>query len=263
MKDTRRADLNMYVAKSNELIQKSRYTLSLMSQQIIDFALSKIKPDDNEDTWYSFTVKEFCHATNTADNEGRTYNLIKNTMKEELRDKSWWIETEDGKLTTISWLSKVKAEKGDGTIEYKFDEDMHRYIFHLLEDGNFTTYKLSDTYVFKSKYTYSLFQLFKSYTYKNYFSKYDEKIIDFSVDDLKKKLDCEKYRYADFNRRVLKPSIAELNEKCQEFNITVEELHQGTKVTKVQFILTSPRAGEIIQRKAKTREILYGTKGKQ
>lgn len=264
MKDTRRADLNMYVAKSNELIQKSIYSLSLLSQQIIDFSISKIKPDDNEDTWYSFSVKDFCHSTNTSDDQGRTYNLIKNTMKEELRDKSWWIRTEDGKLTTISWLSKVKTEKGDGTIEFKFDEDVFRYLFNLMENGNFTTYKLSDTYVFKSKYTYALFQLFKSYTYKDYFSKHDEKIVEFNVENLKQQLDCQTYRYADFNRRVLKPSIAEINEKCQDFNIMTEEIHQGTKVVKVIFVLTSPRAGEIVMRKAKTREILYGsTKGKK
>ena len=266
MKDTRSVDLSMYVAKSNELIQKSKYSLSLLSQQLIDFAISKIKPGDTADTWYDFTVKEFCHSSNIHDTQGTTYNQIRTTMKEELRDKSWWILTEDGKYTTISWFSKVKAEKGDGTIEFKFDEDVHRYLFDLLDpdkSGNFTTYRLKDTYAFKSKYTYALYQLFKSYTLRNYFSRHDEKIVDFDVDRLKEQLGCEKYRYADFHRRVLNPSVQEMNEKCQEFNVMLEELHEGKRVVKVQFILTRPRAREILDKEALTRELLYKDKAKK
>lgn len=266
MRDTRTADLNMYVAKSNELIQKSKYTLSLLSQQLIDFSISKIKPGDTADTWYEFTVKEFCHSSNIHDTQGTTYKQIRHTMKEELKDKSWWIKTEDGLMTTISWFSKVKANDGDGTIKFKFDEDVHRYLFHLLEqdrNGNFTSYRLKDTYAFKSKYTYSLFQIFKSHIGRDYFSRWDEKILDYDVDQLKEQLDCENYRFADFNRRVLKLAIEELNEKCQDFNVEMIEFHEGKKVIKIQFILTYPRAGQIIEKSAKTRELLYKDKAKK
>ena len=236
------------------------------NKKLCDFAISKIKPGDTAETWYDFTVKEFCHSSNISDTQGTTYNQIRTTMKEELRDKSWWILTEDGKYTTISWFSKVKAEKGDGTIAFKFDEDVHRYLFDLLDpdrNGNFTTYRLKDTYAFKSKYTYALYQLFKSYTVKNYFSKHDEKIVEFEVDKLKEQLGCDKYRYADFNRRVLKPSLEEINEKCEEFNAVMQEFHEGKKVAKVQFVLTPPRGVEIVQKNATTRDILYRDKAKK
>ena len=258
MKDNRQQDIRLYVAKSNDLIRRSKYTLNLQAQQIVDFALTRIKPDDVPGQWYSFSIKDYCHSHGIADDQGNTYAAIKETAKN-LRDKSWWIKTEDGKYTTIAWFDKVKYSDNDGTIEYTFDSDVDKYVIDLIRTGNFTAFLLGDLNVFRSKYTYDLYQILKSYLFKDYFSKHDEKIIYYNADELKEQLGCQQYRYADFHRRALDIAVKELNEKCIEFNVTVEELHIGRKVDKLCFILTPTRAGQIIERKDKKRKQLNRT----
>ena len=48
------ADREQYVVKANDLIRKTRYSLTAQQQKIILFAISKIKPDDDITTKYTF-----------------------------------------------------------------------------------------------------------------------------------------------------------------------------------------------------------------
>ena len=100
MKDTRISDRNQFVVKSNDLIQKSRYSFNLEAQRIILFAISKIKPQDTVDEWYEFSVSDICHACGIIDNSGANYIMIKNYLKD-LRDQSWFIDMPDGTSTTV------------------------------------------------------------------------------------------------------------------------------------------------------------------
>lgn len=254
MKDTRLSDRNQFVVKSNDLIQKSRYSFNLEAQRIILFAISKIKPQDTVNEWYEFSVSDICHACGITDDSGANYILIKNYLKE-LRDKSWYIDMPDGTSTTVSWLDKVKINQGSGTVQVRFDEDLSNYLFDLRR--RYTQYKLDTVLCFKSKYSIRLYELMKSYLMRDTLIKNAEKDIDFALDDLKKRLDAETYdRYADFKRKVLTPAIREINRFSDDMSITYEEITSGKKVEKIAFILTHPRTRVIMENRQNKRDTL-------
>lgn len=256
MKDTRAFDRDMIVAKSNELIQKSIYTLNNTDLQLVDFSVSKIKPSDYPEEWYSFSITDFCHARGITDDAGKYYIEIKESMQK-LRDKSWLIKTDDNKLTTVSWFSKVKFAEKSGIIEFQFDPDVKRFLFDLQSD--YSSYRLGNVLCFRSKYSVALYQILKSCIVKNYFdrSRAKEKIVEFGINDLKERLDCEQYKnFADFDKRALKPAVNEINKYCDEFTVVMEEVKHGVKVQKIIFILTEPTYGDKIIRRNNQRKQL-------
>ena len=56
---------NQRVIKSNDLIQKSRFHLSLQEQKIILYLISKVKPNDNNFLLAEFDTTEFCNQKRT------------------------------------------------------------------------------------------------------------------------------------------------------------------------------------------------------
>lgn len=48
-----------YVAKRNDMIQKSKNSLGVVERKAVAYVLSKVKPDDNPNTVYAFDCQEF------------------------------------------------------------------------------------------------------------------------------------------------------------------------------------------------------------
>ena len=82
------------VVKGNELIQKSRFELSLQEQKTIAYICSMIKPIDTLDRInrvpfqleYEFSIRDYCKVCGIDYNNGKNYTDIKNTLKQ-LRDQ--------------------------------------------------------------------------------------------------------------------------------------------------------------------------------
>ena len=75
------------VVKANDLIQKSRFSLSLQQQKIVLYLISQIKPYDEDFKVYSFDIKEFCKVCGIDSDGGKTYAELKEQIKA-IRDKS-------------------------------------------------------------------------------------------------------------------------------------------------------------------------------
>ena len=52
--------LEKQVVKANDLIQKSRFNLSLQQQKIVLYLISQITPYDEEFKLYEFSILDFC-----------------------------------------------------------------------------------------------------------------------------------------------------------------------------------------------------------
>ena len=80
---------NKFVVKANDLIQKSRFDLSLLQQKVVLYLISQIKPWDEDFTLYEFSIKEFCKVCGIEEKSGRNYQMLKSTIKEiaDKRDK--------------------------------------------------------------------------------------------------------------------------------------------------------------------------------
>ena len=222
--------------KSNDLIQKNRFELSLPEQKTVAYICSMIKPIDLKDSIqgipyqleYEFNIREYCKICGIDYDNGKNYLDIKFTLKR-LSDRSMWLETETGEVL-CRWLSKVWINKRSGIVKIRIDEDLAPYLFNLKE--KFTQYQLYNILAMKSAFSVRIYELIKSYAYQK------NKI--FEINELKHLLmvdNVKSYeRYPDFRRFVLEPAQKEIN-KLTDLNISYEPITKGRKVVKIKFVI--------------------------
>ena len=218
------------VTKANELIQKSRFNLTLLEQKIVLYLISQISPEDETFKEYRFNIQEFCRVCGINDTSGKHYKVLKESLKN-ISDKSLWITLPNGKETLIRWVEKPYIEANSGTMYIRLDKDMAPFLLQL--KNNFTTYELIYTLHFKSKYTIRLYELIRSI----HFHEMETYTRKYTVTDLKKLLNAENYKdYRDFKKRSLKPAIEEINEYSDK-DITFKEIKDGRSVSAIEFTI--------------------------
>lgn len=225
-RDTAR-DMSVY--KRDDMIQKSRFELTVQEQRCILYAISKIKPDDHVFQEYTFELKDFYILCGL---QKESYTELKNTLLE-LKKKSWWMPTGDGEESTVSWFNKVRTNKRSGKVIIRFDDDMMPYLLQLASQGTFyTSYNLRYVLPMKSQFSPRLYELLKSYQKNN-------REWFFDLEELKYCLNCQSYdRWPDFRRRALEPAIKEINEYT-DINIAYDVQKEGKKVTRVVFYMAN------------------------
>lgn len=217
------------IQKANELIQHSRFSLSLNQQKIILYLISQINGYDENFRLFNFSIQEFCKVAGLK-LSGRTYNEIKDLIKD-IRDKSIWLDTGDGKEILLSWIDRAIIYQNSGTIQLRISEDMRPYLLQLKK--NYTSYELIYTLAMKSKYSIRLFEWCKSVHY-NETKEYQKEV---SVEQLKRLLDCDSYKlYGDFKRRALNVAVSEINTFTDKILSYTEKKH-GNKVVAINFTI--------------------------
>lgn len=221
---------NNTVVKANELIQKSRFSLTVQQQKIVLYLISQIQPQDEDFRLYEFSIPEFCRATGIDATSGENYKDLKKAIQE-IRDKSIWITLEDGSMVTLSWIEKAKIKPQSGKIEIRLDQDMKPFLLQLKK--NFTQYELIWTLHFKSKYTIRLYELIKSVHY-NELETYER---EFDVKQLCQAMGAEGYKqFCAFHSRALKPAVKEINEYSDK-SLIYDLIKQGRTVEKIKFTI--------------------------
>jgi len=193
---------SLSVIKSNDLIQKARYSSTLMEQKIIIYLISKINPDDSSFKTYRFSISEFCRVCGLDDsNTGRYFGYIRDAIKS-IADKSMWLTLPNGKETLVRWIAKPTLDIAGGVIDIKLDEDLKPYLLEL--KSRYTMYALYNVMSMRCVYSVRLYELLKSYEpYGSY---------TFSLEELRSLIDADVYtKYFDLKRRVLDPAIKEIN----------------------------------------------------
>lgn len=237
---------NYIVSKSNQIVQKSRYELSVPEQRAIAYICSMIKPRSELDRAngvpyqlvYEFDILEYAQICEIANN-GRLYDETKALLKG-LQSKVMWLTLEDGTETTVNWVNKAWTNKKSGKARIRLDEDMTPYLFDLQE--KFTSYGLYEILKMKSQYSIRLYEIFASYEWIGKKT--------FEVDELKRMLmvdDIKTYQnFKNFRLRVLETAIEEINTQT-EMNVSMNPITKGRKVVAVEFIIvdaTKKRARE-------------------
>lgn len=215
------------VVKANEIIQRARVDLGILELKTFAFILSKVKPSDKRDQEYVFSVQEYCNVCGIDDKSGKNYANVKKALKT-LRDKSFWLIDEDGRETTVGWLSKAKIDKRIGKVTVKLDEDIQKYIVGWFEQ--YTQYSLCQVLPMQSQYSFLMFELLKSYA--------NMKQHTFDIDDLKIKVGAINYTdFNDFKKRVLDISTREINQYT-DLEISWEPIKKGRKVVQLKYYIT-------------------------
>lgn len=215
------------VVKANEIIQRARVDLGILELKTFAFILSKVKPNDQQGQEYTFSVQEYCKVCDIDDKNGKNYLNVKKALKT-LRDKSFWLIDEDGRESTVGWLSKARIDKRSGKATVKLDEDIQKYIVGWFEQ--YTQYSLCQVLPMQSQYSFLMFELLKSYSnYKQYV---------FGLDDLKSRLGATHYKdYRDFKKRVLDIATKEIN-LYTDLEISWEPISKGRKIIQIKFYIS-------------------------
>lgn len=187
------------IVKSNDLIQKTKFDLTVSEQKIILRLIQLIKPTDKKFTEYEFSLSDYCQLCNIGIS-GRNYSNIKRSI-DNLSNKSFWIKTEQT-TSQCRWINKAKINTETGKILLRLDDDLFPYLIDLKK--NFTVYSLYSVIGMRSKYSMRLYELLKSYQFKS--------SIEFSLEDLKSLLSAEKYKlFGSLKQKVINTAIKEIN----------------------------------------------------
>ena len=191
------------VVKHNDLIQKARYNLTVNQQKIIAYIISLIKPTDKELMMYEIHIADFCELCGI--DKQHFYTEIKDIV-DDLDNKSFWVETED-KLFKFRWFSEFEYLKKKGKIRIQLNSNLKKYLLEMYQ--YYTQYEIYNILAIRGKYAIRFYELFQSY----FMSKTAKRTVkEISLEELKKILIAENYDvYAAFRRRVLEPSLEEIN----------------------------------------------------
>lgn len=214
---------DLEVVKANQLIQKSRFDLTLQQQKIVLYLISKIRLEDEDFQLYEFDIKEFSKVCGFT---GNNYALLKDSIKA-IADKSLWVKLDNGKETLLRWIEKPYIDYNKGIVQIKLDRDMKPYLLQLKKD--FTKYELLWILAFSCKYSIRLYELVSSIQYKDL----QEFKRIYSLEELKTLLGAETYKtYKDFRVRALQPAVDEINRYSNK-NISFEAIKKGRSIEKI------------------------------
>lgn len=216
------------VAEHNDLITKARHDLNARELKIMDYVVSKIKPDDEHFDTISTSMYELSNVLNIKRN-GRTYSQLANSLNM-MRKKDFFIYNEKEKsITMTGWFERAKVWE-NGQIELKINKDLAPYLLQL--KGNYTQYFLDDTVKLKSKYSILLYKLIRE-SDKSRGSSIT--ILNGSPEELKTWLGSpQSYNYSRFKQNVLLPAINEINLKIRDMDLELLQGYRGRKVVQVE-----------------------------
>lgn len=230
------------VRKANQLIQKSRFSLSLQQQKILLYLISQISPQDEDFKVYHFSIPEFCRVCGLTDS-GTNYSDLKAAVKD-IADKSLWVRLPSGYDSLLRWIEKARIDEKSGRIEVRLDNDMKPFLLQLRE--NYTQYEMIFTLHFKSKYTIRLYELIKSI----HFHEQQEYKRRFSIEELKTLLDADTYKtFQHLKDRVIVPCVKEINEYSDK-SVSCEFIKTGRSFTDIEFTISTKDTLEVLRIKS-------------
>lgn len=230
------------VKKSNELIQRSRYSLTLTEQRLLLYLISRIQKSDNGQKRYKVKIRDACKIcgleTSSKQIGGKDYKAVYDSFSA-LRDKGFDVFTERGTKVRCAWIDNPEQEK-NGDMTFKFNETVIPYLFDVQK--RFTMYQLENVVRMRSTYGIRLYELLKSY----------ENIRHLKLDlkKLRGLLDAETKaynKYSFFKMRVLEPALKDM--AFTDLKVDYIEHKTGRKVTEIEFIIDPVSGGELYERR--------------
>ena len=215
----------------NDLIQ-ARHKLSLEEIRLMDTIISFIQPEDEDFKVYKIPVSIFKDVY--GEQRKDIYDVAKRTI-EGLLSKPIKIESinKDGKKSfkMFNFISYGEYIEGQGSFYVSISPQFKPYLLKLKEF--FTKIPIKYTYILRSRYAIRLYELLKQY--ENTGFRVDR------IEDLREMLgvEPEEYpRFDNFERRVIKPAVKEINEKT-DLKVSYTKKRTGRKITHIEFEIKS------------------------
>ena len=198
------------VRKSNDLIQNAMYSLSLSQQKLMLHIFSMIKPSDTELPRYEMSIYEFLKLCGVDPHNGSMYKQVKKNIEDIANAKVQWIRLAGTqKITMFRWLSSATIDEGTGKIVLTLDQSLKPHLIQLKEF--YTTMNITYTLPMKSQYSLKIYELCKSYQNLYLTKKEKGEPLVWSIETLKKQVDCNAATWAHVRRTVLDKAKSEIN----------------------------------------------------
>jgi plasmid replication initiation protein len=217
---------NLIVTKSNHLIEAG-YKLSLNEQRLILMAITQLDgrkpaPKDND---FVITAAEFAEAFNIPIKQA--YETLDDAASR-LYERDIKTYDRDAKMRDrFRWVDRVKYWDGEAKVTLSFTRWVIPYLTVLYQQ--FTSYELKQVSQLNTAYSIRFYELLVQ------FLKTGERYI--TLKQLRELLELkDQYpRFFDFKKRILEPSIADINMKT---NLTVEwdVMKKGRVITGLMFV---------------------------
>ncbi len=217
-----------YVVESNDLITKARHDLDARELKIMDYVVSKIKPDDEDFNIVQTSMYELTNVLNLKRN-GRTYSQLAESL-ESMRAKSVRVYNEvEKRLTLTGWFEVVDLWE-NGKIQLKINKQFAPYLLQLKHD--YTQHLLIDTVKLKSKYSILLYKLMRAADKDKGKS---IAILQGTPEEFKEWLGApENYDYNRLKENILKKAVEEINLKIDDMDLEILQGRYGRKVVQVE-----------------------------
>ena len=165
------------VAKRNDMIQKSKKSLSVVENKAVSYIFSKVKPDDDPDTIYRFDCQEFYRLLRW---RKQSYTDLKAMLYSIASQTFGIIDDETGTEKIVHWFNTIHLKRDkDGKIvsdskssgrfvEIKIHEDLMEYVFGLEQQRRennifYSAYQLQNVSMLTHTYSQNLYELLKTY----------------------------------------------------------------------------------------------------
>jgi plasmid replication initiation protein len=217
---------NSIVTKSNYLVEAS-YRLSLNEQRLILSAISMVdgRKPLQKDNDFTITAIEF----------SEKFHMPLNQAYEALDDATSRLYERDIKTYDRSakmrgrfrWVDSVKYWDGDAKVTLSFSRWVIPYLTLLHQQ--FTSYELKQISKMKTAYSIRFYELLVQ------FIKTGERFI--SIEGLRKlfELEGQYKRFFDFKRRIILPSILEINETT-DIKVEWDTVKKGSLISGLIFV---------------------------
>jgi plasmid replication initiation protein len=218
------------VAEHNDLITKARHDLNARELKIMDYVISKIKPDDEHFNIIQTSMYELSNVLDLK-RSGRTYSQLAQNLQD-MRAKPIRIYSEEERrITMTGWFEVVRVWE-NGQIQIKINEEFAPFLLQLKDKGHYTQYLLVDTVKLKSKYSILLYKLMREADKNNGSS---IAIVQGTPDEWKEWLGAPKsYTYGRLKDNVLNPAIEEINLEIEDMDLELFQARRGRTVVQVE-----------------------------
>lgn len=199
------------VAFRPQSIVEARYNLDRRQNDIMDIAFGMID-DQIDKKEYSIRVADVKEYYNIED-KSHAYRFLKQAV-ESLEGKGFKLKKDEDTSIFYPWFSKITyvraRDEENSHIDFKMDEDLKRMIVESRRGAYYSiryAINLSNKY---AKRLYYLFQDRKNWNLKN--PDMETGAFTIAIEELLRMLDCPKsYKYTDFKRYVIRPSMEQIN----------------------------------------------------
>jgi len=222
---------NELVVKDNALINAS-YNLEVTEQRLILLAIMNARETGSGITADSkLEIHAHDYANRFDVSNSGAYKALKNAVLN-LFDRQFSFKELDkkGNMGTVKsrWVSRIKYIDDSATLEITFAPDVVPLITRL--EKHFTSYQLKQVAQLTGKYAIRLYELLIAWREVG-------KVPEIKLSDFRSKIGVEDFEYTamnDFKKRVLEPSIKQINEHT-DIIVTYDQHKKGRTISGFSF----------------------------